>query len=168
MSRRSIRRKKRITQAVIIVTVIFIILSILATLFIWARSMKTADDSVAETVFVAELLQKIFGESFELPSIYTIRKLAHFSEYLLLGTLLSIVAVVVKKIPVYFVPPVFSLFVACIDEFVIQRFSYGRGPSSSDVMIDESGALMGMVVVYIIAMIIGLIRKKKRRGNRSR
>ena len=85
---------------------------------------------------------------------FAVRKLAHFSEYALLGfSLMLHIAQIEKKITVR-LPWLWSWCVgtlyAATDEFH-QGFVAGRGPSVRDVMIDSSGVIAGtLLLVWII------------------
>ena len=84
-----------------------------------------------------------------------IRKLAHFSEYALLGfSLMLHIAQVQKKITVR-LPLLWSWAVgtlyAASDEFH-QGFVAGRGPSIVDVMIDSLGVIAGIILLLLISL----------------
>ena len=88
-----------------------------------------------------------------------VRKLAHFSEYALLGfSLMLHIAQIQKKISVR-LPWLWAWAVGTIyaasDEFH-QGFVAGRGPSIVDVMIDSAGVIAGTMLLLWI-----LLRKKK-------
>lgn len=89
-----------------------------------------------------------------------IRKLAHFSEYALLGfSLILHIAQVQKKItvrlPLLWAWGIGTLY-AATDEFH-QGFVAGRGPSIVDVMIDSLGVIVGIMLLLLI-----LLRHRKR------
>ena len=89
-----------------------------------------------------------------------IRKLAHFSEYALLGfSLMLHIAQIQKKITVR-LPWLWSWAVgtlyAASDEFH-QGFVAGRGPSVRDVMIDSSGVIAGTL------LLLWIIRRRTRK-----
>ena len=85
---------------------------------------------------------------------FVVRKLAHFSEYALLGfSLMLHIAQIEKKIAVR-LPWLWSwaagTLYAASDEFH-QGFVAGRGPSLRDVMIDSSGVIAGtLLLLWII------------------
>ena len=88
-----------------------------------------------------------------------VRKLAHFSEYALLGfSLMLHIAQIQKKISIR-LPWLWAWAVGTIyaasDEFH-QGFVAGRGPSVRDVMIDSAGVIAGTMLLLWI-----LLRKKK-------
>ena len=55
------------------------------TLFIFARSLRSADDSTAESAFFLGLIRRIIPSV----SMHFVRKLAHFTEFFMLGCLSS-------------------------------------------------------------------------------
>lgn len=84
-----------------------------------------------------------------------IRKLAHFSEYALLGfSLMLHIAQVQKKItvrlPLLWAWGIGTLY-AATDEFH-QGFVAGRGPSIVDVMIDSLGVIAGIMLLLLISL----------------
>ena len=77
-----------------------------------------------------------------------VRKLAHLTEFTILGGVLYVVlrhyieyGTVVKTIGV-------GIVIACLDEF-IQLFSLGRSSQLSDVLIDTIGIIIGILVVKL-------------------
>lgn len=96
---------------------------------------------------------------------YFIRKLAHFSIYMLLG-MFSYMALIpfkqeLKK------PAVISLAVCAVyavfDE-IHQRFIPGRSMRVTDMVLDTFGAFIGIVIVAVIVIVFGHIREGLKRG----
>lgn len=90
---------------------------------------------------------------------FMIRKAAHFSMYLLLGSfiylfLMTFTEAVGLTIPLAIV---FTALLAGVDEYH-QSFVPGRSMQVQDVLIDSSGALFGMLLLYMIFK----IREKKK------
>lgn len=84
-----------------------------------------------------------------------VRKLAHFTEFGVLGLCLGGFAFNLGEInnkKYASLPMLIALGTAVIDEF-IQRFT-GRTSSVKDVLIDFSGALCGLIVTWIISSVI--------------
>ena len=78
---------------------------------------------------------------------WLVRKIAHFSEFALLGLLFcGRHRLVGNETPVHLLG--FGMAVACIDE-TIQIFTPGRASSLIDVWIDTSGFALGLVVIYL-------------------
>ena len=108
-----------------------------------------------------------------------VRKAAHFSEFALLGLLsaclLLFISSALRKLKLWLTltaPAVFTLLYAISDE-VHQIFS-GRGPRVTDVLIDFSGAVCGILLIPGIAYLIArrkkgsksAAKKKRRRRNK--
>lgn len=88
-----------------------------------------------------------------------VRKAAHFSEFALLGflsaCLLLYISAVFRRLRLWLtltVPAVLALLYAISDE-IHQIFS-GRGPRVTDVLIDFSGAVCGILLVHGAAYLI--------------
>ena len=77
---------------------------------------------------------------------YIVRKLAHFTEYFILGVLF-IFTLREYGIKNVLVPIVFCILYACSDE-VHQMFIKGRSPSIWDVAIDSCGSLTSILLLY--------------------
>ncbi len=124
------------------------ILVICNILFIWGNSLLPGSVSGAISGFVKDLVFKL------LPGLSgtgegghgLLRKLAHFTEFACLGAFLTRFLFLVGKPKLLALAVAF--LVACCDE-TIQRFVPDRGPSFKDVMIDTSGALVGMIFLLV-------------------
>ncbi len=98
-------------------------------------------------------------EAFLATAGFLVRKLAHFSEYALLGfSLLLHIRQLQKKITVH-IPWLWAwgigTFYAATDEFH-QGFVAGRGPSVRDVTIDSAGVIAG---VGFLLTVLHIVRK---------
>ena len=92
---------------------------------------------------------------------FIIRKLAHFSEYALLGILAFINLAMVKKLGYRgLFAAVFSCIYASSDE-IHQLFVPGRAGQVGDVLIDTSGAVAGILLAILIRKIWLKSREKK-------
>ena len=121
------------------------ILLILA--FIWGNSMMTAQESGGMSSSVLAWLGE-FIPFFAGGAHHTfLRKLAHFSEFFLLGVVCSAQRVKSEKLLTFGLIS-FGLISACIDE-TIQIFVLGRSSSLLDVWLDISGFATGVAVVAI-------------------
>lgn len=122
-------------------------LLILNLCFIWGNSLMPGSVSGAFSDWVKGILALIFP--MESPSEgggFLIRKLAHFSEFAALGTLLSwLTAMLGRKRPL---PLFLGLGAACIDE-TIQIFVPDRGPGLRDVAIDFGGVVTGAALLWL-------------------
>jgi VanZ family protein len=83
-----------------------------------------------------------------------VRKFGHFSEYCLLAITLSLPLYVygVRGLWLFLTIGLVCVFYASTDEFH-QRFVSGRGPSVKDVLIDSSGAMLGILFVKLFGHI---------------
>ena len=127
---------------------LWIFLVICNILFIWGNSLLPGSVSGAISKFVSHVVYQVIlgwpdhgGGGHGL-----LRKVAHFTEFACLGIFTCRLLCWLKK------PQCLALgvafLVACCDE-TIQRFVPGRGPSFRDVMIDTSGAAVGMVLLFV-------------------
>lgn len=135
---------------------VYLVLTLAMLCFIWGNSSMSGAASGALSgrflKYLAPLLAP-FGSKAE----FVLRKLAHFSEFTLLGFLLSGLTRPETPSPWRTRPFFLGLAAACIDE-TIQIYSPGRGSSLIDVWIDFSGITLGVVVSLAV---YGLISSRK-------
>lgn len=120
--------------------------------FIWGHSMMPGEISSNESGWVSDVLKFIFRiEGRDIES--TVRKCAHFLEYMTLGILITIDTCILLKRP--FTPVCFAigLFIPLVDE-TIQLFSFGRSGSIFDVWLDFIGFVTGIICSVIIYGIV--------------
>lgn len=144
-------------------------------IFIWSNSAKTGEESGKASSQVHEVVNEVAQNvGIEEPiSERTVRKSAHFGEYMILGLIVCIDMIFISN--VFFNRSVttrslsllvsipFSVIIAMIDEFVIQGSTEGRGPSFTDVLIDLSGTTLGFILIligFLIAVCVANRRKK--------
>lgn len=170
--------RKRILTLFVIITVCLTAVVLANMVMIYLFSEESVEDSgnrsTGVTAFVVKLLypdfeQMSYNEKSELMSStqHIIRKLAHFSEFALLGFLLTGLLLYLnhrfrklKARLTWVIPIGFCLLYAISDE-VHQIFS-NRGPRVTDVMIDFAGALLGICIMHLIVGVVGCIRRKRR------
>ena len=138
------------------------------TAFIWGNSMLPASGSSQESQRVMAWLAPLL-DAFRIPGEIRhtlVRKLAHMSEFGLLGMLWSGVLLrgaagraLANRICM---AGALCLVTALLDE-TIQLFSPGRGSLVSDVWIDFAGACLGILAALVIRQIriATKIRKRK-------
>lgn len=130
---------------------------------IWGNSMTTGQVSGEFSGWASRLLGKILP--FLSPdSEYghlLVRKLAHFSEFAILGILFRwLFAMLMEKRSLRFLLPLgCGMACAIIDEF-IQSFTPGRVCSFWDMCIDWSGVLTGIGAFILCQIIICKCKKK--------
>lgn len=145
--------------------VVFTVISLLITSYIFYNSFQKIDESLERSDKVVEKVQpvvdpdeKIEKEDF---SKYT-RKAAHIIEFAALGISIGIVfACIYAKTKRLFIslPLLLSMSVGVADEF-IQSFS-DRTSCLKDVLIDFSGACGGLLLVVIAILVYSITRKRK-------
>ena len=152
-------KKRKIAVAVIAV---FIVLTLA---FIWGNSVMTAarssESSGAVYSTLKEVLDTVFGKDVVPLTHNFTRKLAHFSEFALLGAEFSLLFIAIKRESykgyIHVLP--YGLFVAAVDEG-LQCIS-DRGPALTDVMIDFCGYITAVAVFFVIFLIRRRIKSKK-------
>ena len=126
--------------------------------FIYSRSLQDAEASDAESGAVLGLLERF------LPflDMYLVRKLAHFTEYFILGSLLYLDWRLLAKGSLW-LPRAASLLFAASDELLQTRVP-GRSGQLSDVLLDFCGIALAVCVLYLF----NRISKNHKKNNRRR
>lgn len=145
-----------------------IILVALALAFIWGNSMLPGDLSNLESSFVERLLEPVLQTiqralsrwGVVVSQSHLVRKLAHFTEYMVLGALMCALFIGPDGRGRFFAAELSCLAAAFIDEG-IQMFSDGRGPGLRDVALDFSGATLGVLIVTLVLLLLRLRRRPK-------
>ena len=116
-------------------------------LFIWGNSLLPGNISGAISDFVNKVLSFFFEQGEKEPENggFLLRKMAHFTEFGLLGMCLGWLFGMLRKKKTW--PIALGVAAACVDE-TIQRFVPGRVSSLKDVAIDSCGMLTGMLLLY--------------------
>ena len=137
--------------------------------FIWIHSAVPASGSSEESRIVGNFIRPLLELFWGKGSVtdYVVRKLAHFTEYTILGFLMGAnAAAFTAKIRGQLKLPrpadffcwsyclLLSVAVALIDES-IQIFSPGRSPQVTDMLLDTAGSLTGLILTAIILNIFG-------------
>lgn len=149
----------------------FYIFILLTIAFIWGQSCLPAEVSNDESNAFREIVERILGTDSAFAnfvSIY-IRKIAHFTEFAVLGLEMTLFTYLCTKSRIsdlircaYFGP-----VIAAIDE-TIQIFS-GRGSSIIDVMIDTVGYIFAFLLTSlfysVIRKVVFIIRERNRSKN---
>lgn len=134
---------------------------------IWGHSLMSGSLSSMESNRVLAFLQPIFtklGLS-DLLALVNIRKVAHFTEFFILGIFLSISIrkyFVKWPIPVHFCAMLTGAFIAICDES-IQAFIPGRASQITDVVIDFSGVFCAVLIFMLVKYISYILSKKQKK-----
>lgn len=126
-----------------------ILISIVWIMVIFSFSLQSGEESgKLSGGIVAWFVGLFFPEDFAHIELvhFLVRKAAHFTEYFILGVLLSLTVREAKWNRPLLKPWVMGTLVACCDE-TIQLFSDGRAGQIRDVMIDSSGVFTGCVIL---------------------
>ena len=103
--------------------------------------------------------QKIeFIESWQ----HVIRKSAHFTEFFILGALsfTALLTLPLTRKSRFVIAPVFCLLCAFFDE-LSQTFSEGRSMQITDMLIDFSGAVLGIIMIWLLTLLVQNVRNKR-------
>lgn len=119
-----------------------LLLIILWMILIFVMSSFNANESTNQSNIIVHFLSQLFNiNNLELLS-FIIRKLAHFSEYLILGILIY------NYCLRFDLSILICLFYAISDE-INQILIPGRSCQIRDVIIDLLGALCGIIILYL-------------------
>ena len=123
------------------------VLLIVNLAFIWGNSLLPGEVSAAFSDWVKALLASLFpGDAPAHQGTGLLRKIAHFSEFCTLGMCLCWLFTMLGRKRGW--PFFWGSLAACIDE-TIQLFVPDRGPGILDVLLDCSGVLTGMLLLYL-------------------
>ena len=132
--------------------VIFTFALIGCIVFIFSNSMQVAAVSEGASGRVLDFMQKVLrklgmpGAANHL-TMHIIRKLAHFSEYLLEGFLFMLcLRVYTRRFVRHISWPILGGLLTALTDETIQMFSDGRSSQITDVWLDFSGVLTGILV----------------------
>ena len=133
--------------------IIFLSLTIALTLFIFMNSLESGEESGKKSDFLVDICLSFLGIFGVETDVYIlgvfIRKLAHFTEYFVLGLTSSLFLSQISHKKFILISPIYCLVIAFCDEFVMQMITAGRAPRFTDVLIDFSGVLLAFALVCI-------------------
>lgn len=146
--------KDRILRAVLLA------LLALTVVFILSRSARGKVESDGESQWVTNLIRTVLHN--DSISHAFVRKLAHFTEFFVLGAELSALLWLEKKRTVqWYVNIWFAGELTALCDETVQIFS-GRGPMVKDVWLDTAGATCGILLLLGIRFLTAKIQNKKR------
>lgn len=134
----------------------YLLLSLLIMTFIFGNSMMDATDSNSESRFLTAFVQNVLNWlGFHVPIgelHHAIRKCAHFTEYALEAFFVAktLTAFRVRRQTWLAYALLIGLLTAVIDEN-IQLYSIGRSGQVTDVLLDFSGTIVGVVMAMLIS-----------------
>jgi len=132
---------------------ILLTIVILINIFIWTNSLLPSNLSSSQSGLIVNIIYPIFKNVLDVNTFTTIiRKLAHFTQFMLLAIVSCYYFKSINMKKTYSVTLTYGLLVAIIDE-TIQLFIPGRAGLITDVLIDLLGVLFGLFIVYIISVI---------------
>ena len=122
----------------------------MAVIFVFSSQPGDASEETSQfAIYIFNLLGLDLYGFFGTLAQFIVRKCAHFTVYLVLYMLLFNAlreSFSFKK--ALWLSMLAAFLYACSDEFH-QSFVPGRGPAFKDVMIDSTGALVGLTIIYI-------------------
>jgi VanZ family protein len=136
--------------------ILFAVMTLLITAFIWGNSLQSRAESSSQSSALAMLLKPLLDpfDRMDADSFHDLlRKAAHFVEFAILGLFAGGFTANLGKLrqrKYFCVALLITLTVAVADEY-IQIFS-GRGSMVSDVVLDYSGALAGLLLVVLCCL----------------
>lgn len=123
---------------------LFRIISIAIMILIFWFSHQNGEESLKQSNFILQYLKE-FLDIFNLD----IRKLAHFTIYLILGSSYFLSFKSLDKNSAV-ISVTLTFLYACTDEFH-QGFVPGRGPALKDVLIDTLGGYLGITLIFLFS-----------------
>lgn len=161
-----------------------ILLICLNVAFIWGNSILPANLSEKVSGEVMDLYERILMHPFfekisvklinvvnlvldtSIPNqnigMHLLRKMAHFTEFLILGLDLCWLFLILEQKGIHklTMPLLFGSLTACVDE-TIQLYSIGRSSSLVDVWIDIGGLTVGIMILLFGHAILTVVKRKK-------
>ena len=154
---------------------IILIISLIATLvcliFIFSNSLKNSEQSTEQSSFVYKLVNSVTEYLGFNVSHTFVRKLAHVTEFALLGIFTAFVSSIIfkfsrrdtkLKIVKKLIPAAILCIAAAAFDELLQFSSEGRAPQISDALLDVFGSLIGISVVWAILIIFAAVHNKRK------
>lgn len=151
---------------------VFLILTVVWMAVIFSFSAKPGDESERQSLRAGKIVCSIFVPGYDNMSEqeqismaesidYPVRKAAHATEYAILAGLMLGIAVTSSINWKHLLEVVFVAVVyASTDEFH-QLFVPGRSGRFIDVLIDGTGALIGVLIVFLVYKLVCKIKNKR-------
>lgn len=144
---------------VIAFRVIFTIAVLACIAFIFSNSLEAGPASSARSQAVMHYMNAILDRIGLGPlSEHSVRKLAHFAEYCLEGLLLTLcLRVYTARFVRHISWPLLGGLLTAVTDETIQKYVSGRSSQLTDVWIDFSGVVAGMLVSLVLLLIVRAI-----------
>ena len=118
--------------------------SIVTMILIFWFSHQNGEESLKQSNFILQYLKEVL-KIFNLD----VRKLAHFTIYLVLGSSYFLSFKILDKRSAI-ISIILTTLYACTDEFH-QGFIPGRGPALKDILIDTLGGSLGITIIFLFS-----------------
>ena len=146
-----------------------LLLVIFMLMFIWGNSFLSGEMSQRESDLVLEVVEpvvepvqeQLYEMGYDISKELIVRKMAHFTEYFILGILMYLLFVRPDGRSRYFLPVLLCAAAAGVDEG-IQIFAVDRGPMLRDVALDFFGSCVGILGAALIVLFIYLGSERRR------
>lgn len=132
--------------------------------FIFSNSLDNAEESSQKSGVVTKLIQTVVDvvSPGSMVREGLIRKIGHFTEFAVLGMLLMLcVRIYTKKYLRNIFVPLFVSLAAGVTDELIQLTSSGRSSEVRDVVIDFSGAILGIIICILCVILYNRVTSKK-------
>ena len=137
---------------------ISILLVVLWMLFIFIMSSFNSTESSNQSGFIVNIISDIFNISNTDTLSLIIRKIAHFTEYFILGLLTYNMTYNYNKKT--YISIIICILYAISDE-LHQLITPGRSCQIIDILIDSSGSILGIYLLHIFLKKKKIINAKK-------
>lgn len=137
--------------------IINIILVIIWMIVIYSMSSANSTVSNEQSGYIVNFISKIFNISNLGLLNYIVRKIAHITEYTVLGFLVE--NTIKNSNRNSYISLIICLSYAITDE-LHQSLVPGRSPQISDIIIDSIGSSLGIIIYTIIFKLIAKYKKK--------
>ena len=144
--------------------VLISILIALTLCFIWGNSLESTAKSQAKSTDLLEKLQPILDAALGPGKVtdHVLRKTAHFVEFTLLGIELRLLFWLLGQRGVQGqANALFAALAAAVADETIQSHT-GRGSQLKDVCLDFSGAVIGSMALFLLALLVVYLRKRRK------
>ncbi len=146
-----------------ILRIVLFVLIAATLIFIWQNSLQPKEDSLEDSEAVTGFLRPFLGFFIGEENVTDnfVRKLAHFTEFSVLGAECACLALLLTKQRLHglFHCLFAGLLAAVIDEAL--QLLHDRGPQVQDVLLDFSGVLLAVLFVHLLAL---FYQQKRERG----